>query len=241
MKHNTVGHRTADNVALRAATLALCALSLIACGDDDVGDAPIIMIDAGADMITPPPVDMFVPRDMGTACAPSPITPLPAAALPRCSAATQATVVACGLPSTPAIGMCIGNALTADTTPALTSMGATINCGTCFNIQQLSCFYAAGCDTQLDQLQCCLTANSCTNANACPACMTQLGAVQTCAGMNLECFDANMGELANCFGDAPTDGGVPDTDAGTPVDGGDIDGGTETDAGTDGGPTTPTP
>ncbi len=240
MKLNIAGHRTADNVTLRAAILALCALSLVACGDDDdVG--PIIMIDAGRDMNTPPPVDMTVPRDMNPACAPADITPLPAAALPRCAAATQDAVVACGVPMSAADLECIQDALDADTTEPFVSGGQTLDCGGCFNVQQIACFYASGCNEQLDAFLCCVDEAGCTNPNACPACSTEQTAFGTCAGMQNECFDATMGEIDGCFGEPtpPSDGGTP-VDGGD-ADGGDADGGTETDAGTDGGPTTPTP
>jgi len=227
MKLNIAGHRTADNAALRAATLALCALSLVACGDDDVG-APVIMIDAGTDMNTA--VDMFVPRDMPPACAPANITPLPAAALPRCAAATQDAVVACGPPASMAALQCVQRAIDADTTTPLMSGGQTLDCAGCFNLQQIACFYTSGCNAQIDAFFCCVEAEGCTNPNACPACSTQQTAFSTCALAQDDCFDATMGEIDGCFGE-PT----PPSDGGTPVDGGDADGGTETDAGTDGG------
>jgi len=237
---------------LRSFALVLVASSLAACGDDDDTGGPIIMIDAGTDLGTLP-VDMGPPPpvDMGSACMPADIMPLPAAALPRCTAETGAAVVACGLPTSMAAATCIQNALDADTTAALMTMEGNVDCGTCFNLQQLACFYENGCNTQFDQFFCCLRDNGCMNPNSCPACMAQFGAVQSCAGRVAECFDASSGYPAECFaapapvmdagapdaGTPDTDAGTPDTDAGTP----DTDAGTpDTDAGeADAGPTGP--
>jgi hypothetical protein len=225
---------------LRAAALVLVASSLVACGDDDdTGGGPIIMIDAGADL-GPAPVDMGPPPpvDMGPACMPANLTPLPAEALPRCTAETGAAVVACGVPSSMAAATCIQNALEADTTAPLAVMGGSLDCSGCFNLQQLACFYENGCDSQFDAFFCCLDANACTNPSACPACSRELTAVQMCAGGVGECFDASTGYPSECFaapapamdaGTPATDAGSPAADAGTP----DTDAGTpDTDAGT---------
>ena len=160
----------------------------------------------------PPP-----PVDMGPVCMPDPVMPLPAEALPRCTAETQAAVVACGLPMSMTAATCIGNALAADTTPALMTMGGPLDCDGCFNLQQLACFYEGGCDAQFDAFFCCLDANGCTNPTSCPACSAELGAVRTCAGGVADCFDASMGYPADCFAPpAPAmDAGTPAADAGT--------------------------
>lgn len=223
-------HRTAGKQVARATILALLALSLVACGDDDPM-MPVIVIDAGTDMGAMP-VDMGTPPvDMGPACAPDPLTPLPAEALPRCTAATQAAVIACGVPTSMAIVTCINNAVAADTTPAFGTPPNAVNCAACFNYQMLACFYEAGCNDEFDAFQCCVTAEGCADPNACPACGTELTAFQTCAGGVADCFDASMGFPDGCFAEAGTDGGVP-MDGGPAVDGGaDVDGGPAVDGG----------
>jgi len=230
MKRNTVGHRTANNVALRAATLALCALSLIACGDDDVGDAPIIMIDAGADMIAPPPVDMSVPRDMGMArtCGDAPMA-LPDTAVPRCADSTIDCVTAC------TTAACQTACFAADPIPATTVGGNSVNCSGCLNAEILACAAAGPCDDQWNALTCCAVDNCggmLTAACAMGECAGAIGALQTCASSAMACTTT---ALARCAGAVVnTDGGTPPSDGGSAPD-------ADTDAGTDGGPTTPTP
>jgi hypothetical protein len=233
-------NRTFRSSVLRSFALVLVASSLVACGDDDdTGGGPIIMIDAGTDL-GPVAVDMGPPPpvDMGPMCAPANLMPLPAEALPRCSAETGATVTGCGLPTSMAAATCIQEGLADDTTAALAVMGGSIDCASCYNLQQLACFYENGCNTQFDAFFCCLEANGCMDPNRCPACMAEFGAVQSCAGRVAECFDASSGYIADCFAE-PTpvmdagmpavDAGTPDTDAGSP----DTDAGTpDTDAGT---------
>lgn len=205
------------------AILAILAFSLAACGDDDV-TPPVIVVDAGGGVdMNVTPVDMGHPDvDMGPACVPTPLELLPAAALPRCAAATQPVVDACGSPlSVMGAGACIGAALTADTTPGFDAGGGnTVDCSTCYNVQQLGCIYGAGCDGQFDAFLCCVDANGCADPNACPACTTQINAVRLCAAGHTECFDVTVSPLADCFGVTTpvVDGGTPATDGGAAPD-----------------------
>lgn len=225
MKLSTVGHRTADNMTLRAAILAFCALSLVACGDDDVG-APIIVIDAGRDMNTPP-VDMFVRPDMGMArvCGDAPMA-LPDTAVPRCADSTISCLTACATPA------CQTACLAADPVPPTTVGGNEVDCGGCLNSEILACAARGVCDDQWNALTCC-AADNCggmlTAACAMGACSGAIGALQTCAGSAMACQTAAIERCAGAV--VATDGGVP------------ADGGSAPDAstGTDAGPSTPTP
>ncbi len=204
------------------ALLAILAFSLAACGDDDV-TPPVIVVDAGGGVdMNVTPVDMGHPDvDMGPACAPANIMPLPAAALPRCAVATQTAVAACGLPTSAAASMCIGAALAADTTAAFDAGGGqTIDCGGCYNLQQVACLYSSGCDTQLDHLLCCAEANGCADPSTCAACDAEYTAVTSCAPAHLDCFTATTGMLNDCFGATTpvVDGGTPATDGGAAPD-----------------------
>lgn len=124
---------------------------------------------------------------------------LSAGCLPRCSAATATTINGC--PTTD-MGACLQAALDADTTPSIpwsqNGMAATmnLNCATCFGAQQLHCYSAGGCASEVTAyLMCDPMAADCsaqnTALNNCGT--TNQTAIQACFG------DATMGVQA-CFG-----------------------------------------
>ena len=245
MKLNIAGHRTADNVTLRAAILALCALSLVACGDDDVGDMPIIMIDAGRDMNTG--VDMFVRPDMGMVrtCGAAPMA-LPDTAVPRCADSTIDCLTATGCTTVACQMACFA----ADPVPATTVGGSSVDCSGCLNAEILACASAGPCENQWNALACCIVDNCggmFTEACAVGDCAGATGALQTCANSAMACTTAAIGRCGGAVVD--TDGGIPadggEADGATPVDGGDADAGTDDagtdDAGTEDAGPTPTP
>lgn len=202
----------------RTAILALFALTLVACGDDDSGP-PVIVIDAGGDMnmamvdMGPPAVDMGSTRSCG-ARQPT----LPASLLPRCSAATATCLAACTTQA------CATACLDGDTTAAGTYMGQAIDCATCTNAQAIGCAAASTCGNEFDAVICCGVDNCASMLNAAclmGPCAAAVTAFSTCANAADCAADVDM-----CFATADVDAGTPDVDAGPVVDAGPaVDGG----------------
>ncbi len=102
------------------------------------------------------------------------IAPVPASCMPRCANSTLAAINACPEGDD---GTCLGNALSADTTPSVTMPAGTssipLDCGTCFDIQRFHCFSQVCPDSASPFLVCDRT----TDPDRCEGEMT---ALQTC-------------------------------------------------------------
>jgi hypothetical protein len=137
------------------------------------------------------------PSDAGCASLADAMAPLPTANLPRCSSTTRAAVVACGVPTTPAIETCIYDAIMADPTPVTYIGGRSVNCADCYGLQQLACFYSGGCARELEAFFCCCPGG---NPSSCTACSAQQSAMNACVAGHPECVDVSVsGPVSDCF------------------------------------------
>lgn len=191
-------------VALGALTLAFGGCDNRNGGTDGGG---IHLLDGGPDA-------GMVTRDSGMTEPDSGVTPtgcsvagatgipaLPAACLPRCSAATASCVQACS--DGACQNTCVMNDTTAGTTIDLGGgMTDTLDCNGCWGWQLNSCIYAScsaefgaciACDDQCDPD----TAGCETEEGALNTCITtNMSAIQTCANTRLSmCFGAGGGFL----------------------------------------------
>ena len=149
-----------------------------------------------------------------------PLAPVPASRLPRCTAGTQACVVAC--PSDNTGDACRNACWANDATPA----DHGLVCNQCIFTQVLSCMDAAGCHESVSAFMCCQAAGG-------QGCDAKANAMFTCGFVqDPTCLDVGGtrgGAPGRCYavGVDVTDGGV--TDAGTldadRTDGGVVDGG----------------
>lgn len=169
-------------------------LGLSSCGDDD---GRIMLMDTGPGTDSGPGTDTGPGMDSGPgmdtgggggSCE-DPLPALPGEALPRCAMATLSCIMACG-----ADAMCQFQCTEDDTTPGIDAGGAIIDCAGCWNYQTLFCLDSQGCHDQLSAFFCCIEDNGCADPNNCPACNTQLAAVNSCTPTG----DCNAALLA-CF------------------------------------------
>jgi hypothetical protein len=129
---------------------------------------------------------------------------LPAAVLPRCSAATWQCMASCYILDFGCEEKCIA----ADTTAPFTGFGGSFDCGSCINYQEYYCTDANGCHDVVAELECCRRDKCGTSTD--PNCLVDkckseayaygycLNAVTpTCAsrsdGPARQCFPANVG------------------------------------------------
>jgi hypothetical protein len=130
-------------------------------------------------------------------------SPLPAAVLPRCSAATWECIAKCDTLEYD----CGEKCLAADTTPPNTDYGSPFGCGDCINYQQYACTDANGCHDVVAALECCRRDKCATSTD--PYCLSKqcqseiyaygyclYSVTPTCAslaeGPARQCFPANL-------------------------------------------------
>jgi hypothetical protein len=144
------------------------------------------------------------------ACA-DPRMAVPETILPRCTAETHSCVLQCA--TTPEYDQeaCRNACLAADTTPADSSLGVSINCATCTLGQLLACADSGGCHDETAAFMCCI--EPCAGDEACTAaCNGELQAFGLCVYYTApQCVDYANGPISECFAAGPV---VPD--AGTP-------------------------
>lgn len=171
-------------VGLMKKLVLLCAtLALVGCGDDDTRTVMLMDSGPGTDSggggvdTGPSGTDsgpMGTDSGGGSRDCEMALESLPSVILPRCSADTATCINGC------ADIDCQNMCLDADTTPPETMSGQMIDCNICFNYQVNVCI-DMNCPTEFAAFRCCLEDNACTDAS-CPACSSQLSAVQSCAG-----------------------------------------------------------
>jgi hypothetical protein len=121
---------------------------------------------------------------------------LTAGCFPRCSGATLDAINACTTAD------CQQMALDSDTTPGIawsangTAQTAPLDCAGCFQNQQLHCFSASGCASEVDALVTCL------GGGAMPMCTAEITALNDCGTTNQTaiqtCVNSATGIVA-CF------------------------------------------
>ncbi|MEM9068620.1 MAG: hypothetical protein AAGE52_08945 [Myxococcota bacterium] len=138
----------------RISWMAAALMTAVACGDDDGATRR----DSGQDVgpVWMPPDSGLSLRDAGEdsamACVRPRLDPFPAAATPRCTAATAECARACGDDEEGCADACWA----ADTTPPDPELGA---CGDCVIFDLLACFDAGGCQQEVAEVFCCGEAN----------------------------------------------------------------------------------
>lgn len=209
---------------MRTISVLLLLTAATGCLDDDSGGGG-----GGGDLV-------WMPRDAGIPPRPDSgprsdggvrecfdFPAVPAALLPRCTAATRDCVEAC--PADTPGEECRNTCWATDPTPR-SGAPDDVGCNDCILRQLISCIDTAGCHGEIQRYFCCIIDNCPTGEDACISamCASEAEGMFIC-GYTLEpgCFGLTSGDIGMCYAESD-----PESDAGAPAP---VDAGAGEDAG----------